>query len=398
MIKIQKEVLKDGTVRWRARGVSVGKDPRTGKRAQRTITRRTRKELEAELARLGVATSNGTYRAPWHGLVPEMLDSYLSSGAIEWEANTRLSYKLALLPAREWFAHRKARDVTREDVEAYRDHLRTSGRRRGGKAGTGLSPRSVNLSLQQLEAAYALAEKDGKVAVNPVRWVKRVKSEETDHGTWSADQVRRFIAAVSGDRLFAVWLLSLLGLRRGEVLGLKWSDISFTDGTITIARTRVLVDGKVVEKGPKSRRSARTLPLFPPLVAEPGKGKPPGVLEALYTAQLAEKTAAGAAYPADVDGNYICADELGAPLHPEHYSDAFHRIAGALPPIRLHDTRGSVNSYLERLGVPETLRARWLGHTIQINRSAYLGTPQPEELAVISDALGGLFKADVAEV
>jgi len=225
MIKIAKEVLKDGTVRWRARGVSVGKDPRTGKRRQRTVTRRTRKELEAELARLGVATSNGTYKAPWHGTVPELIDSYLASGAIEWEANTQLSYRLALLPAREWFAHRKARDVAREDVEAYRDHLRTAGRRHGGKAGSGLSARSVNLSLQQLEAAYSLAEKDGKVATNPVRWVRRVKAAGSEHGTWSEDQVRKFIATVAADRLNAVWLLSLLGLRRGEVLGLKWSDI-----------------------------------------------------------------------------------------------------------------------------------------------------------------------------
>jgi integrase len=384
VVKIQKEVLKDGRVVWRARGVSVGKDPRTGKRRQRTITRRTRKELEAELAKLGVATGNGTYRAPWHGLVGELVDSYLASGAIEWEANTQLSYRLALLPAREWFEHRKARDVTREDVEAYRDHLLTAGRRRGGKAGTGLGPWSVNLSLQQLEAAYALAEKDGKVAVNPVRWVKRVKQGEADHAAWSESQVRRFTGAVAGDRLFACWLLSLLGLRRGEVLGLKWSDISFTDATVTVRRSRVLVDGEIIVKSPKSRRGYRTLPLFEPVTS---------ALEALYTAQLAEKAAAGAAYAGDVDSGYVCADELGAPLHPEHYSDEFHRIAGDLPRIRLHDTRGSVNSYLERLGVPETLRAAWLGHTIAVNRSNYLGKPQTEELAVISDALGGLFKA-----
>jgi hypothetical protein len=51
-----------------------------------------------------------------------------------------------------------------------------------------------------------------------------------------------------------------------------------------------------------------------------------------------------------------------------------------------------MNSYLERLGVPETLRAAWLGHSIQINRSAYLGAPQLEDLAVISDALGKVFR------
>lgn len=384
MIRIKKDVLKDGTVRWRARGVSVGKNPANGKRAQRTITAPTKRQVEAELAKLGVSVGNGTYRAPWHGLVPELIDSYLSSGAIDWEANTRLSYRLALQPAREWFAHRKARDVTREDIEVYRDHLRAAGRRRGGKPGTGLSARSVNLSLGQLEAAYALAERDGKVAVNPVRWVKRVRSDAKAHGTWSEDQIRHFITAAAADRLYACWLLSLLGLRRAEVLGVQWGDVSFTAGTITITRTRVLVDGKVIEKCPKSRRSARTLPLFQPVT---------GALEALYTLQLAEKAAAGDAYVGDIDSGYACADELGAALHPDRYSDEFHRIAGDLPRIRLHDTRGSVNSYLERLGVPETLRAAWLGHTVAVNRSAYLGEPQAADLAVISDTLGPLFKA-----
>jgi len=63
LVKITKIVLKDGTVRWRARGVSVGKDPRTGKRARRTITKPAKKAVEAELNKLGVAVSDGTCRA-----------------------------------------------------------------------------------------------------------------------------------------------------------------------------------------------------------------------------------------------------------------------------------------------------------------------------------------------
>jgi integrase len=97
----------------------------------------------------------------------------------------------------------------------------------------------------------------------------------------------------------------------------------------------------------------------------------------------------------DVDGNYVAVDELGGPLHPERLSDEFGRLAALaqVPRCRLHDTRGSVNSLLERLGVADSLRAAWLGHTIAINRSAYLGAPRPEELAVISTALGAIFKA-----
>ena len=390
MITIKKEVLASGEVRWRARGVSVGKDPRTGRRRQRTISGPTKKAVQAELNRLGVAVDRGTYRAPFHGLVPEIIDSYLASGAIGWEANTRLSYANALAPAAEYFAHIRARDLSRENVERFRDHLHTAGRKRGGTPGTGLSARSVNLSLGQLQAAYDLAERDGKVAANPVRWVRRVKAGESDRDTWTEEQVRRFLAAAAGDRLAACWLLSLLGLRRAEVLGLRWSGVSFTDGTLTVASTRVLVDGKVIEKCPKSQRGHRTLPLFPAVTA---------ALEALYKSQLAERATAGAAYAGDVDNGYVCADELGAPLHPERYSDEFGRLCAlaGLPKCRLHDCRHSVNSLLEKLGVPDSVRARWFGHTVAVNTGVYTHA-SAADLGVISDALGELFKADVSKV
>ena len=270
------------------------------------------------------------------------------------------------------------------------DHLLTEGRRRGGTPGTGLSARSVNLSLGQLQAAYDLAERDGKVAANPFRWVRRVKAGESDRDTWTEEQVRRFIAAAAVDRLSACWLLSLLGLRRAEVLGLRWADVSFTDGTLTVSSTRVLVDGKVIEKGPKSQRGRRTLPLFPAVTA---------ALEALYKTQMAERTAAGAAYAGDVDGGYVCADELGRPLHPERYSDEFGRLCAeaGLPKCRLHDCRHSTNSLLEKLGVPDSVRARWFGHTVAVNTGTYTHA-SAADLGVISDALAGLFTADVSKV
>jgi integrase len=251
-------------------------------------------------------------------------------------ANTRLSYEKALLPAREWFAHRKARDVTREDVELYRDHLRTAGR--------------------------------------------RVKATPARRGTWGGAEIRQFITAAAADRMFACWLLSLLGLRRAEVLGLMWDDIR--DGTITIRRARVLVNGTELVKAPKSERSGRELPLFEPVA---------GALEALKVTQMGELDAAGTAYS---NSGYVCCDELGEPFGIERYSDEFHRIAGDLPRIRLHDCRASVNSYLERLGVSDNIRSMWLGHTVQVNRGSYLRA-QAGDLDVISDALGELLQTAV---
>ena len=390
MITIRKEELQDGRVVWRARGVSVGKDPRTGKRRQRTISGPTKKAVQAELNKLGVAVDAGTYRAPFHGLVPEIIASYLASGAIGWEANTKCQLPERAGPGRRVVrapqgAGRHPRG--RRAVPGPPAHRRTAPRRRAGHRAVG---QSVNLSLGQLQAAYDLAERDGKVAANPCRWVQRVKAAGSDRGTWTEEQVRRFLAVAAGDRLAAGWLLSLLGLRRAEVLGLRWSGVSFTDGTLTVASTRVLVDGKVIEKGPKSQRGHRTLPLFPAVTA---------ALEALYKTQMAERAAAGAAYAGDVDGGYVCADELGAPLHPERYSDEFGRLCAlaGLPKCRLHDCRHSVNSLLEKLGVPDSVRARWFGHTVAVNTGTYTHATAAD-LGVISDALGGLFRADVSRV
>jgi integrase len=263
--------------------VTVTKGP-GGKRRQRTITGKTRREVEDEVARITGKVADGTYVAKWDGTVAEVLDDYLKSAAFEREANTVLSYTKALLPVRERLGQRKARSITRADIEQLRDWMISSGRRRGGKPGTGLGPRSVRLTLGRLSAAFELACMDGKLASNPCHYVRLPSQVPREDTTWSESELGRFLAAAAAGRLHACWLMSALGLRRGEVLGLKWSDISFTDGTVTIARTRVLVDGKVIVKSPKSRRSWRVLPLLGPVTS---------ALEALYRRQCAEAEAAG---------------------------------------------------------------------------------------------------------
>jgi len=384
MVTVKKETLKDGTVVWRARAVHCGRDPVTGRRMQRTISGPTKKSVEAELRRIGAAVDKGTYTRPWDGTVAEVLDAYLVSAAFEKEANTVLSYTKALLPVRERLGQRAARSITRADVEQLRNWMLAEGRRRGGKPGTGLGPRSVQLTMGRLAAAFEQACRDSRLAANPCRYVKMPATAEREATTWSENELKRFLAAAAGERLGACWLMSALGLRRGEVLGLKWSDISLIEGTVTIRRTRVLVNAKTIVKSPKSPRSWRVLPLFPPLT---------GALEALYALQGREKETAGPAYPAGVDDNWVCADELGAPLHPEAWSDGFARICreAGLPKIRLHDTRGTMNGILERAGVPDSYRAGWLGHRVDVNRKSYLA--RPEDLTPVSDVIGPLFAA-----
>jgi integrase len=82
--------------------------------------------------------------------------------------------------------------------------------------------------------------------------------------TWTAAEVGTFLASVREDRLYAAWLLlATLGLRRGELLGLRWPDVDLITGRIAIRNTLVMVDGKPVMAEPKTAKGRRSLMLAP---------------------------------------------------------------------------------------------------------------------------------------
>jgi integrase len=369
MPKIRSIPQKDGTTHYRFT-VDAGRDPDTGKRQQITRTFHKLREAKAELARIGHETRTGTYVRPWDGTVAELLDGYLASATFEREANTKASYRHALAPARARLGNRRAQSITRTDIEALRDWMLIAGRKRGGKPGTGLGARSVRLTLGRLRAAFELACDDGKLYRNPCRGVKLPAQEKREPTTWSAAQIRVFLAAAAGDRLHAAWRLTLYGLRRGEVCGLRWCDIDLDAATITVTITRPVVDSKPIVKAPKSERGGRTLPLDTADVA---------ALRALHKRQAAERLEAGEAY---TPSGYVICDELGAAVNPEWYSDEFHRLRerARLPRIRLHDSRHTANSLMASAGVPDHIRAAWCGHTTVVNVTTYTHA-RPEDLA-----------------
>ena len=377
MPKISRVERADGP-RWRFT-LNLGRDPVTGNRRQRVYTYDTHAEAKRELARLTGQVVEGTFTDRRNDTLNDTLDAYLASACFERADNTRVSYTGALLPARERLGHRKTQSLTKADIEDLRDWMLSCGRRRGGTPGTPLGARSVRLTLGRLKAALEMACQEGRLARNPAQHVRLPRQDKRPGTTWSEAELRRFAATAAGDRLAACWRLSLLGMRREEVLGLRWGDVDLDARTVTIGRARVLVYGQVIEKEPKSERGYRTLPLDAAAVA---------ALTALQAAQMAEMEAAGAAY---ANAGYICADELGAPLHPERYSDEFKRLCRevGVPPIRLQDTRHTANSLMAAAGVPDHIRAAWCGHTVAVNVTTYTHA-RPEDMAVAARALSGI--------
>ncbi len=358
-----------------------------------------KKAVEAEVRRISTAVDNRTYVKPWDGTVNELLDAYLRAATRGKEANTCVSYRDALRIPRDRLGRRRALSITRDDIEAMVDFAFEQGRARGGKPGTGLGERSVRLMLGRCSAAFEQGIDDRKLAFNPCRKVKadapavtgRPRRKST---SWDEGQLRAFLAIADADRLAPVWRLLAHGLRRGEAAGLAWDGeveipdtgtrkaVDLDGQTVTVGPTRLMVDGRVIAKDtPKSDNSLRTLPL---------DGTLTGQLRALRDLQQIEAIEAGGAYEG---GRHVASDELGRPVSPEWLTDEFHRLAdrAGLPRIRLHDTRATMNTLMEKAGVSDNFRAAWLGHTVAINRGAYLR--KPGDLAPVSDMLGPIFGA-----
>jgi len=358
---IRKITLADGTVRYRL-VVDIGKDD-SGKRRQLTRTFDRQKDARAELSRIRHQQAAGTYVQPSKMTLNQYLDEYLIGATRDRRESTKSNYCHALKPVRDRLGERPLQSITKADVEQLVDWMLKSGRKRSGKPGTGLGARSVRLTLGRLKAALEMAVDEGKLVRNVARLVKPPEYIAAERDTWSQAEVRTFLRAAARDRLHAAWRLSLYGLRRGEVLGLRWSDVDLKGGTLTVRQGRVLVDCKVRVEPPKSRNGQRTLPLDAALVK---------ALTELRKRMVEESQAAGTAYEAglaDLDwyrpgDQYVITDELGVPVHPEWYSDEFARLLkrAGLRKIRLHDSRHTTLSLMEKAGVPISIISKWAGH------------------------------------
>lgn len=379
MPQIKPYTAADGSRRYRFR-VDTGRDA-GGRRIQEQHTFATREQAKAELARIENERRRGVYVRPSRETNNELFDAYLKSATFEKEAATVRSYTDALRCARELIGGKLAQDTTRADIEAVRDYMLTRGRKIGGRPGTGLGPRSVILALGRIQAAYELAVADGRLVRNPAEHVRRPRLARGQRETWTKAEVRAFLAEASRHRLYAAWRLSLYGLRRGEVCGLRWADVDLKGKTIAVRNARVLVAGNVIEKAPKSSNALRVLPLDKTVT---------DALTALRKQQMTEAAAAARAYR---PSGYVVTDELGAPVDPEWYSDEWARLIrrAKVRRIRLHDSRHTALSLMEKAGVPVSVIAAWAGHYSAAFTMATYVHAEAEDLAGGRDALGRIY-------
>lgn len=330
-----------------------GVNPQTGKRQQVRRRYATEKQARDALSEIGQQAATDQFVPRKAVTVDELCADWLAS-LHNARATTLNDYRYAVAPLRERHGDMPVQRLTRPDLDRLLTDLRDGGTTTAkGHARRPWSPRSLNKAVDAWRAVLAYGIERRELGRNVGAAMKKVARTHQEMSTYTPDEIRRVLRAADKDRNGHLWYLALSGLRRGEIAGLKWSDVNLGDGTIAIARNRVQAGaGNVVEGDPKTLSSRRTLPLDDGLV---------GVLKRASARYAQERLALGEAH---ADSGYVAVNEAGQPYTPDTLTRMWHKLAKAagVRPIRLHDARHSCGTALHLRGVPLAVAAKWLGH------------------------------------
>ena len=228
----------------------------------------------------------------------------------------------------------------------------------GSLTGKALAPKTVNMVHCALHRALKDAVNWDLIARNPTERAKAPRPTKQKIKVWTGAETSRFLALADQDDYAALWRLALhTGMRRGELLGLKWDYVDLDRGIIKVQENRkrgdkgAFYDGKM--KTPSSRRS---FPLSDEVI---------GVLRRHRTQQLEQRLAAGPAYATQADGGYVFAQPDGKPLHPNTVRQQYKRLiaAAGVPDKRVHDMRHAHGTLSIENGEPITQVSERLGHS-----------------------------------
>ena len=232
-----------------------------------------------------------------------------------------------------------------------------------------------------LRVALSDAERLDLVPRNVAKVVRPPSLARQERRSLTPDEARAFLAVIAGDRLEALFVVALTtGLRRGELLGLRWEDVELGERTLRVRRAVQRSGGELRFVEPKTHRSRRSLPL--PLLAADS-------LELHRARQVTERLASSVWQ----DPGIVFATSIGTLLEPRNVNHRFEqfRVAAGLPWLRLHDLRHACATFLLAQGVEPRTVMEILGHsTIRLTMDTY-GHVLPDRLHTAADAMDRTF-------
>lgn len=329
-------IMAGGKTRYR---VIVDAGMVNGKRKQVCGTFDTKREAKSFLARTKADVDAGRYIVRSRDTLADQVKAWLVAKEGTVRPATLYDYGSGIRPYLEALGDRPVQSITRADVEAVV----------AAQVAAGKAQRTVSYNLGLLRQVLDRAVEDGLVPRNVAHRVAAKGQPAATGEAFTQAEIASIAAHITGDPLEHAFTLTLLGLRRSEVLGLTWADIDLKAGTLSVAHTRVEKTKTI--GAPKTERGRRTLPLDPGLIALLGEAK------------RAQGAIAG----------YVVVDAAGKPIRPERYSDLWRdmlRDAGVRDLDLRAARRGSVTAMRDR-GIPDHIVAAWHGHDERVMKSHY---------------------------
>lgn len=361
----------------------LGSDPATGKRKYATATvKGSQKDAERELRRLLRSLDTGEHVEPSRLAVRDWLASWLDAVRQEVSPKTHERYSEIvnhfLAPALGNLQLTKLAPVHIQNTY----NALVEGGRRDGKSG-GLAPRTRRHIHRILSAALARAVEQQLIARNPAEVFRRrlPKVEHRAMTTLTAEQSAQLLDAVRHSHIYWPVLIALTtGVRRGEVLALRWRNVDLDRGSMRIVESLEQTKTGLRFKSPKTDRArAVTLPAF--VVGE---------LRRLKREQAEAFLRLGVRQTGET---LVCARTDGEPLQPQSLTHEFPRFLVRLGPdfprVRFHDLRHSHATQLLLAGVHPKVAQERLGHstiTTTLDLYSHVTETMQEDAAVRIDA------------
>ncbi|WP_028308773.1 tyrosine-type recombinase/integrase [Desulfitibacter alkalitolerans] len=368
---------KDG--RWQAT-ITAGHDA-NGKPKRRAFYGKTRKEAVSKMNEALQSLQQGNYVEPSRITFGEWIQRWLDDYAkpktrqTTWESyeviiKTHIIPDLGKIPLAKLQA---------SDLQRFYNQKLQSGRI---KDNSGLSTRYVRYMHTLIKKSLDQALKENLISKNMANATQPPTVKTKKMTCLTEDQLVTLIDVARQDRLAAAFILDIAtGLRRGELLGLKWDVLDLSKGNIVVKRQLLSVKGgSVIEEDIKTKSSERNIPIPANIVKE---------LKVHKARQAKEKLAFGEAYQ---NNNLVFCKEDGSLLDPREFTKRFQGLLkkAELPKIRLHDIRHSHASLLLAKGVsPKVIQER-LGHssiTITLDLYSHLAPGMQEAASNMIDDL-----------
>lgn len=351
---IREKKTKSGDIHYQIT-IEGGYDQLTGKRIRvfKNVSG-SKREAKSVMHKMIAEMEQGKLTKKSHKTVGEWMDEWVSEYLPRVEETTKIGYKTKI----KCYIKPTIGDILISSLRA--EHIQ---RMVNGMIEEGLAPKNIRDTFNNINAAMKKAVKLRLIPYNPCEAVELPKLKKYRAKVYSPTMIQALLNKAKNTSMYLpVFLLVMVGLRRGELLALRWDDIDFNNNILKVRHNMVRGEDGYIIKSPKSEAGIRDIHLGQDVML---------VLKQARLQYMNDAFEYGTGFQ---NLGFVIRKEDGSPFHPDSMSQKWRRFLERhnLPKIRLHDLRHSNATALIQAGVSPKVVQQRLGHAdVQITLNTY---------------------------